>query len=89
MTPAEYANGMAEGYKLVDAGQAPSVPGAMHVELTEVDGPVKGLDKEDHILLVCNRGKRAYLLQNRLDYYGYKHTKVLEGGITFTEVEGS
>lgn len=89
MTPAEYAKGMAEDYKLVDAGQVPSVPGAMHVELTEVDGPVDGLDKEDHILLVCNRGKRAYLLQNRLDYYGYKHTKVLEGGITFTEVEGS
>jgi len=89
MTPAEYANGMAEGYKLVDAGQVPSVPGAMHVELTEVAGPVEGLDKEDPILLVCNRGKRAYLLQNRLNYYGYKHTKVLEGGITFTEVEGS
>lgn len=89
MTPAEYAKGMAEGYKLVDAGQVPSVPGAMHVELTEVDGPVEGLDKDDHILLVCNRGKRAYLLQNRLDYYGYKHTRVLEGGITFTEVEGS
>ncbi len=88
MTPGEYAKGMAEGYKLVDAGQVPSVPGAMHVELTEVDGPVTGLDKDDHILLVCNRGKRAYLLQNRLDYYGYKHTKVLEGGITFTEVEG-
>jgi len=89
MTPAEYANGMAEGYKLVDAGQVPSVPGAMHVELTEVAGSVEGLDKEDSILLVCNRGKRAYLLQNRLNYYGYKHTKVLEGGITFTEVEGS
>ncbi len=89
MNPAEYAKGMAEGYKLVDAGQVPSVPGAMHVELTEVDGPVEGLDKDDHILLVCNRGKRAYLLQNRLDYYGYKHTRVLEGGITFTEVEGS
>lgn len=88
MTPAEYAKGMAEGYKLVDAGQAPSVPGAMHVELTEVDGLVEGLDQEDKILLVCNRGKRAYLLQNRLDYYGYKHTKVLEGGITFTEIDG-
>lgn len=89
MTPAEYAKGMAKGYKLVDAGQVPSVPGAMHVDLTEVDGTVNGLDKEDHILLVCNRGKRAYLLQNRLNYYGYKHTRVLEGGITFTEVEGS
>ncbi|MDW2800022.1 FAD-dependent oxidoreductase [Clostridium boliviensis] len=87
MTPVEFASGKGEGYKLVDAGQVPSVTGAMHVELTEVDGPVEGLDKADHILLVCNRGKRAYLLQNRLDYYGYKHTKVLEGGITFTEVE--
>ncbi|WP_124065850.1 FAD-dependent oxidoreductase [Clostridium sp. E02] len=89
MNPVEYAKGMAEGYKLVDAGQVPSIPGAMHVELTEVDGLVDGLDKEDHILLVCNRGKRAYLLQNRLNYYGYKHTRVLEGGITFTDVEGS
>ena len=44
-----------------------------------------GLDEK--ILLVCNKGKRAYLLQNRMKFYGYTNTKVLEGGISFNEVE--
>lgn len=87
ISPAEYANGAAEGYKVVDTGLTPSVEGAMYVELTSVNGPVDGLDPEEKILLVCNKGKRAYLLQNRLKYYGYKNTRVLEGGSTFTEVE--
>lgn len=86
-TPAEYAAGEAEGYKVVDACLAPSIEGAPYVELTNVEGPVEGLDPEEKILLVCNKGKRAYLLQNRLKFYGYKHTKVLEGGITFNDVE--
>ena len=78
-----------EGYKVVDTGLTPSVEGAMYGELTSVNGPVDGLDPEEKILLVCNKGKRAYLLQNRLKYYGYKNTRVLEGGSTFTEVEAS
>lgn len=86
-TPAEYAKGAAEGYKVVDACLAPSIEGAPYVELTTVEGPVEGLDPEEKILLVCNKGKRAYLLQNRLKFYGYKNTKVLEGGITFSDVE--
>ena len=86
-TPAEYAAGAAEGYKVVDACLQPSIEGAPYVELTNVEGPVDGLDPEEKILLVCNKGKRAYLLQNRLKYYGYKNTKVLEGGITFNDVE--
>lgn len=86
-TPAEFASGAAEGYKIVDACLAPSIPGAPYVDLTTVEGPVDGLDPEEKILLVCNKGKRAYLLQNRMKYYGYKNTKVLEGGITFNEVE--
>ena len=86
-TPAEYAKGAAEGYKVVDACLAPSIEGAPYVELTTVEGPVDGLDPEENILLVCNKGKRAYLLQNRLKFYGYKNTKVLEGGITFNDVE--
>ena len=57
------------------------------MELTTVEGPVDGLGPEENILLVCNKGKRAYLLQNRLKFYGYKNTKVLEGGITFNDVE--
>ena len=86
-TPAEYAKGAPDGYKVVDACLAPSIEGAPYVELTTVEGPVDGLDPEENILLVCNKGKRAYLLQNRLKFYGYKNTKVLEGGITFNDVE--
>ncbi len=85
-TPAEYAAGAAEGYKVVDACLQPSIEGAPYVELTTVEGPVDGLDKEEKILLVCNKGKRAYLLQNRMKFYGYQNTKVLEGGITFSDV---
>lgn len=85
-TPAEYAAGAAEGYKVVDACLQPSIEGAPYVDLTTVEGPVDGLDLEEKILLVCNKGKRAYLLQNRMKYYGYKNTKVLEGGITFNDV---
>lgn len=86
-TPAEYAAGAAEGYKVVDACLTPSIEGAPYVELTTVEGPVEGLDPQEKLLLVCNKGKRAYLLQNRLKFYGYRHTKVLEGGITFSDVE--
>lgn len=85
-TPAEYAQGAAEGYKVVDACLTPSIAGAPYVDLTTVEGPVEGLDPKEKILLVCNKGKRAYLLQNRLKFYGYQNTKVLEGGITFNEV---
>ncbi len=86
-TPVEFASGAAEGYKIVDACLVPSIAGAPYVDLTTVEGPVEGLDPEERILLVCNKGKRAYLLQNRMKYYGYRNTKVLEGGITFNEVE--
>lgn len=86
-TPEEYAAGAAEGYRVVDACLAPSIAGAPYVELTTVEGEVEGLGKEEKLLLVCNKGKRAYLLQNRLKFYGYKNTKVLEGGITFNDVE--
>ncbi|NBJ91987.1 FAD-dependent oxidoreductase [Parablautia muri] len=86
-TPAQYEAGEAGDYKIVDACLVPSIEGAPYVDLTTVEGPVEGLGKDEKILLVCNKGKRAYLLQNRLKYYGYTNTKVLEGGITFNEVE--
>lgn len=85
-TPAEYANGEAKGYKIVDTCLVPSIAGAPYIDLTSVNGLVSGLDLDEKILLVCNKGKRAYLLQNRLKYFGYKNTKVLEGGISFTDV---
>lgn len=85
-TPAEFEKGAAEGYRIVDSGLTPSIEGATYVDLTTVNGPVDGLDPKEKILLVCNKGKRAYLLQNRLKFYGYESTKVLEGGFSFNNV---
>lgn len=87
ITPAEYAAGAAEGYEIVDCAQAPALEGRRYLDLTAIDGEVEGLGWEDPLLLVCTKGKRAYLTQNRLKYYGYTNTKVLEGGATFTEIE--
>ena len=88
MTPYEYMHGEAEGYTIIDTTQGASISGTRYVELTKVDGPVEGLEKDDKLLLVCNKGRKAYLLQNKLKSYGYTNTKVLEGGITFNNVEG-
>ncbi len=87
ITPVEFANGAAEGYKVIDACLQPSIEGAPYVDLTTVEGAIDGFALDEKILLVCNKGKRAYLLQNRMKYYGYTNTKVLEGGIAFNDVE--
>lgn len=86
-TPAEYADGAAEGYRLIDVSIQPTTEGAPYVELTDVNGLIDGFDPEEKLLLVCNKGKRAYLLQNRMKFYGYKNTKALEGGNFFSDVE--
>lgn len=86
-TPAEYADGAAEGYEIIDCAINPSLPGKKYVDLTKVNGEVPGLAKDAKLLLVCAKGKRAYLTQNRLKFYGYTNTRVLEGGTTFTEIE--
>lgn len=86
-TPAEYADGAAEGYRLIDASIQPTTEGAPYVDLVTVNGPIDGFDQDEKLLLVCNKGKRAYLLQNRMKYYGYTNTKVLEAGNMFSDVE--
>ncbi len=86
ITPAEYAAGAAEGYEVIDCALAPSLEGKRYLDLTAIDGEVSGLGKDDKLLLVCTKGKRGYLTQNRLKYYGYTNTKVLEGGATVTEI---
>lgn len=87
VTPAEYAAGEAEDYTVVDVSLQPSIEGALYVDLTRIEGEVEGLAKDEPILLVCAKGKRGYMTQNRMKYYGYTNTKVLEGGLTFNEVE--
>ncbi len=87
MSPAQFQCGDAEGYTIVDVSKAPSIEGAFYMDFTKIQGPVQGLEPKDKLLLVCTRGKRAYLAQNRLKYYGYTNTRVLEGGTTFNTVE--
>lgn len=82
-TPVEYANGAAEGYRIVDCSIQPSIPNAPYLDITRINGVVEGLDPEEKLLLVCSTGKRTYLAQNRLKFYGYKNTRVLEGGALF------
>lgn len=85
-TPAEYEAGAAEDYRLVDASPQPSIEGAPYLDLTKINGEVEGFGKDEKLLIVCAKGKRAYMTQNRLKYYGYTNTRVLEGGTTFNEI---
>lgn len=87
MTPAEYLSGKAKGYRVIDVAPEPTIPGATFVDLTSVNGEIEGIGKEEKLLLVCMKGKRGYFLQNRLKYYGYTHTMVLEGATSFNQVK--
>ena len=87
MTPAQYAAGEAEGYTVLDVNPQPTIRGARFVDLASVDGPIEGIGKEEKLLLVCARGKRAYFLQNRLKALGYTNTLVLEGAAFFNDVK--
>lgn len=86
-TPLEYAQGKAEGYQLIDVSLQPVMEGVPYVDLTKIDGPLEGYGLDDKLLLVCNKGKRAYLTQNRLRAAGYTNVKVLEGGNLFTDFD--
>ena len=87
--PQEYLEGEADGYRVIDCGMSPAIEGAQYLDVAEIHGEVPGIAKDEKVLLVCTKGKRAYLTQNRLKYYGYTNTKVLEGGLSVNEVEVS
>ncbi len=86
MTPAQYAAGEAEDYTVLDVNPQPTIRGAKYVDLASVTGPIEGVEKDEKLLLVCAKGKRAYFLQNRLRSFGYTATKVLEGASFFNDV---
>lgn len=89
MTPAEYAVGKAEGYRVLDVAPAPTIRGAEYIELANVNGELPGIGKDEKLLLVCAKGKRGYFLQNRLRHFGYRNTVVLEGATFFNDVRVS
>lgn len=86
ITPEEYMDGAGEGYTILDACLAPTLEGKEYVDLPSVTGKLENHDLDEKLLLICNKGKRAYMVQNRLKYYGYTNTKVLEGGEKFTPI---
>lgn len=88
-TPIEYANGAAAGYRVIDLYPQPTIPGAEWLDLTKVQESAQHWNKEEKLLLVCTRGRRAYLAQNKLMAMGFEHTKVLEGGGTFNVLRRS
>ncbi len=88
-TPAEYANGAAKDYILIDAHPAPSIPGAQWLDLTRAAEESAKFRKDDRLLLVCAKGKRGYLTQNKLKALGFTNTRVLEGGATFNVIRRS
>lgn len=88
MTAGEYLRGEAKDYRIIDVNPAgPTIPGAAYVDLLKVNGDIPGIGKEEKLLLVCAKGKRAYLLQNRMKHFGYTNTKVLEGASFFNVVK--
>ena len=86
-TPAEFAAGAAEGYKLIDTSIQPSLPALPYLDYTKVDESFDKYAKDEKLLFICAKGKRAYLTQNKLRAFGFTATKVLEGGHTFSEIE--
>ena len=52
---------------------------------TTFEEPPAGYEKDDKLLLVCNKGRRAYLTQNKLKQMGFTDTKVLEAATSFTK----
>ena len=86
-TPAEYAEGAAADYLVIDAHPVKTLPGTEWADFGKLE-ELKH-EKDARLLLVCARGKRGYLLQNKLRRLGYENTRVLEGGATFNVIKKS
>lgn len=86
LTPVEYETGSFKGAVVIDVQAVPTVPGAVWMDLNQAEKEILQFPKETPLLLVCTRGKRAYMLQNRIRELGYRQVKVLEGGVTANPV---
>ena len=87
ISPEEYAATGAKDYKVVDVQAAATIPGASWADLDRPQTMENKFAKDEKILLVCTKGKRAYMMQKKLKALGYTNTKVLEGGVTFNTVK--
>ena len=87
ISPEEYAATGAKDYKVVDVQAEATIPGASWADLDRPQTMENNFAKDEKILLVCTKGKRAYMMQKKLKALGYTNTKVLEGGVTFNTVK--
>ncbi len=85
MTPAEYLENKGAGYRIIDVSPQPVLSNALYVDVAKVNGPLEDIAMDEPLLLICVKGKRSYLLQQRLKHFGYTHTKVLEGAMWINE----
>lgn len=74
-----------ESYKLADVNKTPQLEGITYIDLAQLNGKLDEFELDDKILLVCARGKRAYLAYNRMKHFGYKDVQVLEGGLALNK----
>lgn len=74
-----------ESYKLADVNKTPRLEGVTYIDLAQLNGKLDEFELDDKILLVCARGKRAYLAYNRMKHFGYKDVQVLEGGLALNK----
>ena len=86
ISPAEYAKGDADDFTLIDAQPKPSIPGAEWIDFLKINEFAEKHKKDEKLLLVCTRGKRGYLAQNKLSAEGFTNAYVLEGGNAFNQL---
>ena len=86
-TPFDYASGKAKGYEVVDVNNTPTIPGAKFATFNNLEEVFKDTPKDKKILLVCARGRKSYLVQNRMKAMGFTGTKSLEGGVFLNHVK--
>ena len=87
VTPLDFAAGKVDDYRIIDASIVPLLGNNTYVDLNKIDAQMPDIAKDEKLLLVCSKGKRAYLLQDRMEYYGYENVLVLEGGHILSEVK--
>ncbi|MDD6840485.1 MAG: FAD-dependent oxidoreductase [Spirochaetales bacterium] len=86
-TPYEYMMGKAKGYTVIDVNNTPTIPGAKFASFDKLEEIFKDTPKDAKLLLVCARGRKSYLVQNRMKAMGFTSTKSLEGGVNLNEVK--
>lgn len=86
-TPYEYMMGKAKEYTVIDVNNTPTIPGAKFAPFDKLEEIFKDAPKDAKLLLVCARGRKSYLVQNRMKAMGFTATKSLEGGVNLNDVK--